>query len=302
MNVTKKYGIYIVIFFILVLVLLVKGCGSRRAPQNLPNIDWRSTDARSITNFAVAQNNNSLRVRFSLVDESHKYVSVDGVVSVEILDEYGDILFLESFPVKKDDFKLRTFILTKQKFLAYSFDIPKSKINKSASQNGTIHLLFEMKDRTLEASTVITGLSTYTDEELMKINDERFSQSSVRVGQKLKRGNFEVNVLRIGFFKPFGSKNTYFRVDLYAKNIGNTSDYFSPSDIILTDDTGGTHQVVDSEGFNSFSELKPGQYEKGFLIFDNVPQTTQSIKLSFYLGQEVNGAPYSFEYNIPLIK
>jgi len=113
-----------------------------------------------------------------------------------------------------------------------------------------------------------------------------------------------VIVTKAGFFNPFewGEKKQYFRVDMEIKNIGKESQYFSPSSMVILDGKGNQYESSFSGTLRTFSKIYPGVTKRGYVLFENVPQSLTSVRLVFELGYDSNFNPYLFEYDITLNK
>ena len=274
--------------------------------QTTPESNLRSSNAAYIGNFMAIADENKIEARFSLMDSSKKYVSADGIGQVRIVNSEGETVYTGSINVKKEDFGMYTLILTGEEFLAYVWEIPLTEIKKSTSSSGTMYLKFKTKNAEFEElDTSIWGLPTYSEEELAQLNEEEFSKSAVNVNKKVSKGSFEVTVTRVGFFTPlvtWGDKKEYFRVDMEVKNIGSEKEYFSPSGLAILDNQGNQYEREYGGTLDTFSQIYPGVKKSGYILFEKIPKTSQSIKLVFELGYDENYDPYTFEYNIPLTK
>ncbi len=71
-----------------------------------------------------------------------KFVSADGTVSILIMDSENRPLYLDSFSVHKTHFQRAFDTSSSDEFLAYSWDIPTSKVKKGFGTFGTAKLVF----------------------------------------------------------------------------------------------------------------------------------------------------------------
>lgn len=273
-------------------------------PQMTPETGLRSSNAEYISNFIAIVDENTIEARFSLRDRSKEYVPGDGVGEVRIINSNEETVYTGSTNVKKEDFGTYTLILTGEEFLAYVWEIPIDEIKKSTSSSGTIYLKFRTKNGEFEEiSDSVWGIPTYSEEELMQLNDDAFLKTAVAINKKLSKGDFEVTVTRVGFFTPlvtWGDEREYFRIDMEVKNIGSEKEYFSPSGLAVLDNRGNQYETEYGGTLDTFSQIYPSVKKSGYILFGRVPKTSQNIKLVFGLGHDGNYDPYSFEYNIPL--
>ena len=266
----------------------------------------RSSNAKFIGNFMATADEKVVETRFSLLDDSNKYVTADGTGSVRIENSEGDKVYTSTINPKKEDFGTYTLMLTGEQFEAYVWEIPLTEIKKSTSLSGTIYLNFKTGDAEFEEmKTDIWGLPTYNEKELAELNEQSFSKNAIDVNKKLSKGNFEVTVQRVGLFNPmvtYGEPEEYFRMDMEVKNIGDEKEYFSPSGLAILDNQGNQFEREYGGTLDTFSEIYPGVKKNGYILFKNIPITAQTIKLVFELGHDANYDAYSYEYNIPLTK
>jgi len=321
MHSSKKHYVYSILLLTIIGIVFISGCvqtpdtttsqqpqvNQESSQQQItPESNLRSSNAQYIGNFMAIADENKIEARFSLMDGSKKYVSADGIGQVRIVNSDGETVYTGSVNAKKEDFGMYTLILTGEEFLAYVWEIPLNEIKKSTSSSGTMYLKFKTKNAEFEElDTSIWGLPTYSEEELAQLNEEAFSKSSVEVNKKVSKGSFEVTVTKVGFFTPlvtWGDKKEYFRVDVEVKNIGSEKEYFSPSGLAILDNQGNQYETEYGGTLDTFSQIYPGVKKSGYILFEKIPKTSQSIKLVFELGYDENYDPYTFEYNIPLTK
>ncbi|MCK4808511.1 MAG: DUF4352 domain-containing protein [Candidatus Aenigmarchaeota archaeon] len=313
-----NYGLLILLFFS---VIFISGCVE---DENQPNVQTtqstqtsettpqqttsettlRSSNAEFIGNFIAIADENKIEARFSLMDSSKEYVSGDGNGQIRIVNSDEETVYTGTINVNKESFGTYTLLLTGENFLAYVWEIPITEIKKSVSSSGTMYLNFKTKNAEFEElDTSLWGLPTYTEEELAKLNEEDYSKSAISTNKQLSKGSFEVIVTRVGFFTPlvaWGDKKEYFRVDMEAKNIGNEKEYFSPLGLAILDNQGNQYETEYGGTLDTFSQIYPSVKKSGYILFEKIPKTTQTIKLVFELGYDENYDYYSFEYNIPL--
>ena len=274
--------------------------------QTNPDTSLSSSKAQYIGKFMAMGDENKIEARFSLMDDSKNYVSGDGTGQIRIVNSEEETVYTSTINVKKESFGTYTLLLTGEEFLAYVWEIPITEIKKSVSSSGTMYIKFKTKNAEFEElDTSIWGLPTYTEEELAQLNEEEFSKSAMSLNKKLAKGSFEVIVTRVGFFTPlvtWGDKKEYFRVDMEVKNVGSEKEYFSPSGLAILDNQGNQYETEYGGTLDTFSQIYPSVKKSGYVLFEKIPKTTQTIKLVFELGHDENYDYYTFEYNIPLSK
>ena len=296
----------LVLFVVLSFYIGVKQARDKRAKgtDQKHETSLRASNAEYIGKFTAMGGESKIEARFSLMDGSKKYVSGDGLGQVRIVNSEGETVYTGIINVKKEDFGTYTLILTGEEFLGYVWEIPITGIKKSTSSSGTMYLKFKTKNAEFgELDTSMWGLPTHTEEELAQLNEEEFSKSAVSLNKKLAKGSFEVTVTRVGFFTPLvtrGNKREYFRVDIEVKNIGSEKEYFFPSGLAILDNQGNQYEREYGGTLDTLSEIYPSVKKSGYILFEKMPKTSQTIKLVFELGHDWAYNPYAFEYNIAL--
>ena len=85
-----------------------------------------------------------------------------------------------------------------------------------------------------------------------------------------------------------------------VKNIGSESDYFLPSGLVIIDSQNTQYEHNYGGTLETYSTVYPGVTKKGYLLFEEVPESETSFRLLFELGYDVNFNSYLFEYIIDL--
>lgn len=260
----------------------------------------------NINLFSSAKEGDIIRFYFLLEDENGRNIPSDGHVIVEIFDDSYNSLYYKEFDVKASEFVDYQFKLTGQDIgKAYEWRVPISEIKKGVSSFGfgTAVLTFVTPSgKELHAEDTTVEIPTYTDEELAQMAEEEYNKNAIIVDKKIRHGNFEVTVTKVGFFSPYewGEKRQYFRADMKVKNVGRESDYFSPSGMVIIDNQGNQYENTYGGTLDTFSKIYPGVTKKGYILFEDVPTSLTSVKLVFELGYDADFNPYLFEYNINL--
>lgn len=313
------------VLVVIVLSILITGCVQRTVipltgyiasvseskPLIISSESLRVSTARYIGNFAANIRGDAIEARFSLIDNSGRHVAADGIGEVKIVNLEGETIYTGTVDVRKEGYSQLYNLGLNEVFSAYVWRIPLSEIKKSSPSthsSGTIYLKFKTRNAIFdEISTSIFGLPVYSKDELEQSNEKEFYKYALSVNKKLSEGNFEVTVKRVGFYTPIdtiGNKREYFRIDIEIKNNGDLKENFYISGLALLDNKGNQYDKVSGGTLDvgSFLTIYPGVKKSGYLLFEGLPKTTQSIKLVFDLGHGKNYTPYTFEYNITLPK
>ncbi len=140
---------------------------------------------------------------------------------------------------------------------------------------------------------------------LQNVNPTTSQQNNaIQVNQKIAKGHFEVSVIKVGPYvnNNYGNKETDFRVDWQAQNIGTQADYFIPQNMVILDNQGNQYDFVEVDSLDIGSTIYPGITKSGYVLFKGLPTGTNNIKFEFQLGYDENYHEYQFEYDISLIK
>ena len=264
----------------------------------------RSSDVEYIGNFVALVEDEAIEARFSLFDSSKDYVSADGTADVRIENAKGEEVYTDTIHPKEEDFGMYTLRLTGEDFKAYVWEIPLDEVEKSTSSSGTMYIEFSNDEaRFEELDTDLWGLPTYDEEELAELNEQEFQKNAISINKRITQGSFEVTVWDVGFFEPletYGDPEEYFRVDMEVKNVGNEKEYFSPSGLVVLDNQGHQFEEVYGGSLDTISEIYPGVTKEGYVLFEKIPDSTQTATLMFELGYDSDYDPYLYEYDMPL--
>ena len=100
-----------------------------------------------------------------------------------------------------------------------------------------------------------------------------------------------MGVVRVG-------KHAADRLLIYAFSIS----YFMPSALAILDNQGNQYETSYGGTLDQFSQIYPGVKKTGYILFENVLKSAQSLKLVFQLGHDESYDPYNFEYNLPVVR
>ncbi len=270
-------------------------------PQTtLPQI----STATNINDFSAVEEGEKIRLYFLLEDANGKNTISAGHIKLDILDDVNNSLYSKEFDVTTADFVDYQFSLTgKEMGKAYEWRIQNSEIKKGiASYYGNAILTFtntNSKKMTAETSIKIPA---YTDEELVQMSEDQYQLKAKTINKKRAFGDFEVVVTKVGFYETYeySKKKQYFRADMEVKNVGSESEYFSPSGMSVIDGSGNQYESSYGGTLDTFSKMYPDIIKKGYVLFDEIPQTLNSGKIMFELGYDSSYDPYLFEYSFTL--
>ena len=116
----------------------------------------------------------------------------------------------------------------------------------------------------------------------------------------ITKGLFEVAVPRSGPFTISGKASgdeQYYRLDLRIENIGDESGIFEPEGMLLTDDQGNEfdlHWDASTRVLNWPFLIAPDSVERGYVLFDPLPDAVRNIRITFNLGAD------DFQYDLDL--
>jgi hypothetical protein len=309
-----------IIFILMISLFLLFGCTSStnnsdsnkiantqenntELTQNPPEIQLNtSCDATTIQTFDYAEEGDLLRFYFMLQNQQGTPTTCDGLITLKINDDLENELYSKEISIKKSDFVDYEIKLTGKSIgKAYEWRLNKTDIKKSYNIYGTAILKFKSANLEFNSNTNIFDLISYTDEELAKISEDKYLESATDNTKTISEGNFKVTISKSGFFEKisFGEIKNYYRIDMEIENIGDESDYFSPSGLALIIDK----KQYDSE-YNStietYKNMYPGIVQEGYLLFDEVPTNFTNGKLTFEMTS-FKGMSYEknkFEYPI----
>ena len=287
------------IVLIFILTTFFSGC-------NESTVSVSDKPANNIKLFQCAVEGEINRFYFILEDVNGHNTICDGNVDFQIIDDLDNILYSDYFTVSSSEFIDYGFQLTGTPIgKAYEWRVPIEDIDKGFSiiGYGTGILTFTNTDgKEMTAQTELVKIPTYTDDEIQDIVEGEYENTSTYINKKISKGNFEIIVNRVGFFYKYdwGVAKKYFRVDMEVKNIGSESEYFLPSGLVIIDSQNNQYEQNYLGTLNIYSTIYPGVVKKGYLLFENIPETETSFRLLFELGFDEKFEPYLFEYMINL--
>jgi len=235
-------------------------------------------------------------VRFYFVfDDGRAY---DGIVSFNILDNTNRTLYTNQFDVNSNQYVDYEYKLTGKPIgKAYEWKIPFNEIQKGMSNIGTAHMKFTTEDgRTLNADTTLLEIPSYTPDEIKQLYEAKYLQSSKTIGKTMSEGNFEVTLVRVGYFThlqydTWGDEVTDFRADIKVKNIVTESESFNSYDAAMI--VGSTQYSYSYDSEFDGSNIYPDIIKEGYLLFKDVPKGLNGqIKIiagsSYYMPEDIH--------------
>ncbi len=72
--------------------------------------------------------------------------------------------------------------------------------------------------------------------------------------------------------------------------------------MVLLDGKGNQYDTAYGGTLDSFGQVFPGVSKSGYVLFEDIPQTTATLNLVFELGYDAGFNPFIFSYNIALVQ
>lgn len=227
-------------------------------------------DPENIDLFSGIKEGDLIRFFFTFNDR----IGHGGKVSVKITDTLDKTVYSSHFDVKSNQFMDYQFRLTGEPVgKAYEWKVPYSAIQKGMSNMGTAYLTFTTPNgKNLNADTTLSDLPSYTREEIEQLYENQYFQSAKTIGQTMNEGDFEVTLVRVGYFKylDFDKEVKYFRADIKVKNIGFESKSFSGYDAAMIVDSNQYSRSYRSEFEDN--NIYPDVIKEGYLLFEDLPE------------------------------
>jgi len=305
----KKDSAFISSLLVLLVMILTSGCVEKGGNLTEPTthaVAIGKYHPSNIKLFMSVDEGDFIRFYFMLETANGENIPADGHVKIVIFDDLNNSLYYDEFDVEASDFVDYGFVITGQYIgKAYEWRVSKTDIKKGISSMGLGRALLTfttLAGKELHAEDTLVKIPTYTEEEIKQMAEEEYEKNAVLVDQKISKGNFEVSVIKAGFFSLYewGKERRYFRVDMEVKNIGEESEYFSPSGMVIVDEEGNQYENTFGGTLDTFVKIYPTVVKKGYVLFEPPPETVSSVKLIFELGYDEDFKPYVFEFDINL--
>jgi len=271
--------------------------GSQEITPQQTVSDYHPTN---INTFSSSNEGDVIRFYFLLENQDGQNTLGSGEANVQIKDSVGNVVFSQKFDFKSSDFVDYQFKLTGQGIgKAYEWRVNQKDIQKGISEMGKADLTITLPDgKVINATDDYVSIPSYSEEEIKQMYDALYNKNAQLSGEIVKKGDFEVTLVKYGFFKhlelgAYGDEVTDFRVDLKVKNIGSEKNSFSNYAAVLIV---GSHQYERS--FNSeldSSDIYPGIIKEGYLLFKDVP-TTITGKIDIIAGTSYDEYYNEFTY------
>jgi len=264
---------FIGITAIVLVSVITLGCVESQS--SAPSINYNPTN---IKEFSIVNDGEVMRLFFFLENSQGQNTIGDGEANLQIKDSANKTVFTQQFNFRAIEFVDYQFILTGQKMgKAYEWRLNQKDITKGISKTGTAELIITtLSGNVMKATDSYIQIPSYTEEEIKQMYSDQFNKNAIISGEVIKKGNFEVTLVKYGFFThlkydTLGDEVTDFRVDLKIKNIASEKDSFRSYDAVILS---GTNQYERS--YNSkleSSDIYPGIVKEGYIIFEDIPET-----------------------------
>ena len=194
-------------------------------------------------------------------------------------------------------------------FLGYLYVIPSNKIERGFSDSGTAYLKVTSNGKILSATDDYVSIPKFSDEEIQAFFEDQYSKSAITVGNTLRKGNFEVTLVRFGYFTHleydiWGDQVTEFRVDAKVKNIGSEKDSLYSFNAVILDDLGGQSEATYDSKFDG-SDIHPGVTKEGYFLFEGVNKNAKTLRLIWedgYVWEGITMKAITFEFTMDVTK
>jgi|UniRef100_A0A7C3WVA3 hypothetical protein len=283
MGILKKVGIGIGIVFAIIIILGIIGATltpTGKIAETQPSettttqqIQPTTRAPENIVMFMGVKEGDLVRFFFGFNDRK----AYDGKVSFKILDSSNKTVYTSQFDVKANQYIDYEFKLTGSPIgKVYEWKIPFNSIGKGVSNIGTAYITFTTVDGgVLTADFPLLEIPSYTPEEIRQLYETQYLQTAKNIGQTVTKGNFEVTLVRLGYFThlqfdTWGNEVTEFRVDIKVKNIGTEKDTFSVYNAVMIVGDKQYEYSYNSK-FEGY-EIYPNVVKEGYIIFKDVPK------------------------------
>ena len=131
-------------------------------------------------------------------------------------------------------------------------------------------------------------------------------RSGTSLTNTLAKGAFQVSIVRAGPFTISDStagENRYFRVDLRIQNMSEQAEAFGADSFVLTGSDGKSYELETGATDRAIAfpiDMGPDATQRGFVLFQPVPEDTPTVMLTFMVPSEQGGDPYEFEFEVNL--
>jgi hypothetical protein len=266
------------------------------ASETIKQVEVSKYDPANINTFAAADEGEIIRFYFVLEDSNGNNTPGDGKANLQIKDPTGKVVYGQDFNFEASKFVNYEFKLTGKGIgKAYEWRVNKSDIEKGVSEIGTADITLTVASgKVLKSTADYLTIPKYSEEELLAVYENAYNKTAIVSGEVLKKGNFEVTLVKYGYYKHLkydttGDEVTDFRVDLKVINISSKKDTFNVFEAALIS---GSNQYKYS--FNSkidTADIFAGVIKEGYILFEDVPDTISgTIKI-------IPGTAYDSSYN-----
>ncbi len=267
--------------------------------NNTTSINTTSNINNNVVEHAVANikyiipenSGNKTLFNFAFEDKNGKLIKAEGSVRLEVIDKLGNCVLNKTYDLSSIPYSSGKYIVS----------LNSSEIGKGMDTQGIVILTYQNGNKVLSKSNSIM-LQKYSEEELKKIFEEEYLKNAKEVNIKQTRGNFEITIVRHGYFKIYNAEKNkvdeVYRVDMIVKNLIYDSVQFNPMDIYIIDDSGNKYRYINGGSLKIGTTINGDKQLKGYFLFEDVPKDAKDLRLQFRLGQ-IDGSGYNvFDFDI----
>ena len=252
------------------------------------------------------------RLRLAFFDDSSNQVTVNGQVTIQLINSSNTVVYEEIIRVHKDDFKhtLNKFTGSIESFV-YIY-IPHTLIEKSQYSSGMARIVFEGNLFGFDFEIYVDDLPTYTQKKnTFMPNEEQYQTNSVLIYQQDRTNTKEVTIERAGYYmyEPYAwsDPKEVFRIDLSIKNLHLKAQELRLYNTVLVDNNKQYNMMSYDSTYDEYSKIHHNVINSGSIFFEDIPKDTQYILLIFETKDTKPGRDwdrdyyyYEHRFNIPI--
>ena len=253
----------------------------------------------NIRQFSIVKEGQILRGYFILEDANGSIVTGSGDATLIIRDESNQTVYSSTFHFTPKDFVEYEYTITGKRIgKAFEFRINISSIKKGIGE-GTAYLKIKLNDgTTLSASENYIYIPTYTKDELWDLFTDKFNENAKFVNESLKKGPFEVQLIKYGVVRDFFNMPPTFLALLNITNEGTVKDHFYMYDNAL---------IVENKQFEPtsgstiiYEDIYPGVTKTVLLIYtiNNDTHGDGKLVVGFWLSPDAEEVPFEFDVKV----
>ena len=140
---------------------------------------------------------------------------------------------------------------------------------------------------------------TYT---LMEMYENMYLQSAITVQQTITKGDFSINLVRVGHFThleydTWGDEVTEFRVDLKVTSIASEPEYIFESDIVIVDNLNNQYNY-EYGGTLDLGEIYPSVTREGYVLFPALNEN--AVRITVIVSEMAYPEDIVYEFTVNL--